>query len=82
MDSSLEHQDQSTPNNNENNNDNIASEKALKEVITRTLEVEISIKYLIQVVDTTYADGSTQQAHQYSKHFGFTSNRDDLTESY
>jgi hypothetical protein len=31
------------------------------EVITRTDEVNVHIKYIYQVVVTTYADGSTQQ---------------------
>lgn len=57
-------------------------DKVIKEVVTRTLEVEINIKFLCQVQDTTYADGSTKQSWQYSSHAGVTSNRDDLTDTY
>jgi len=61
---------------------NSVQDKVIKEVVTRTHEIEITIKFLGQVQDITYADGSTKQSWQYSSHVGVTSNRDDLTDTY
>ncbi|KAJ9105820.1 hypothetical protein QFC19_003388 [Naganishia cerealis] len=58
------------------------NEKVIKEVVTKTIELEVTIKHLLQERETTYADGSKDKARQYSTHTGFTLDRDDLTESY
>jgi hypothetical protein len=58
------------------------TEKPIKEVFTKTVEVVVTTKYLLQERHTTYADGSKEQTKQYSSHTGVTVDRDDLTESY
>jgi hypothetical protein len=60
----------------------IQVDKVPVEVTTQTEELGILIKVTIQVIVTTYADGSKKQTRHQHTDTRVTFDRDDVTDSY